>query len=65
MSWILDHFLGRTIFDKPAQIHHGHAVTDITNYIQVMRDNEICQLQLLLQFKQKVQNLSLNRNIQC
>ncbi len=57
--------LSRAQFDNLAQIHDRNAIAHVTDDRDVVRDQDIRQIVLLLQFHQQVQNLRLDRNIQC
>ena len=48
-----------------AQIHDSHAVTDVPHHAQVVCDEDVSQPQPVLQIFQKVDDLGLNRNVQC
>ena len=47
-----------------AQVHHGHAITDVAHHRQVMGNEQIGEAKLGLQIFQQVDNLRLNRNVQ-
>src|SRR3954463_223015 len=47
-----------------AQIHHHHALADVLNHREVVRDEEISNATLLLQIHEQVDDLRLHGNIQ-
>ena len=47
-----------------SQIHHGHAAADVLDEPQIVRDEEIGELQLLLQIHQQVDDLRLHRDVE-
>ena len=51
--------------DKAAQIHDGNALGDMVNDQQVMRDKQIRDAKLFLKLFKHVDDLRLNRHIQC
>ena len=52
-------------FDDFAQIHNRHSVRNVLYDGQIVGDEEVRKRELLLQFDQKIENLALNRNIEC
>ena len=53
-----------TNFNNLSEIHHGHSVCDMLNDADVMADEQVRQTQLLLEVKEEVDDLSLDRHIQ-
>ena len=51
-------------FDQPAEVHHGHPVGDVLHKAQVVRDEDVGQLEFRLQFFQQVDHLGLDRDVQ-
>ena len=45
------------------QIHDCHPIADIFDNTKVMRNKEICQMELTLKILEQIQNLRLNRYI--
>jgi len=54
----------RRHFDHRPQVHHGHAITDVPDHRQVVRDEEVGEPQLLLQVGQQVEDLRLDRHVE-
>src|SRR5207302_7985894 len=52
------------LFDDAAEIHDGRTAADVFDQAQVVRDEEICQLQFLLQLHEEIHHLRLNRNVE-
>ena len=50
--------------DDPAQVHHRHAAADVLHQPQVVRDEEVGQLQPRLQIEQQPDDLRLNRHVE-
>ena len=50
--------------DDAAQIHHRHAVADVLHHRQIVRDEQIGQLELVLQVHQQIDDLRLDRHVQ-
>src|SRR5579859_1895793 len=50
--------------DNLADVHHRHAVRDVAHHTQVMRDEQVGQLELLLEPFEKVDDLGLNAHVQ-
>ena len=56
---------GGGLFDDLTQIHHRDLVADMADDTQIVADEQIGQPGLALQTADQVQNLRLNRHIQC
>src|SRR5215510_12228214 len=52
------------ILDDAPQIHDGHLRRDVPHHRQIMRNEQVCQAQLLLQFLEQIDDLALNRDIE-
>ena len=50
--------------DDLAEVHHRHAGADVAHEPQIVRDEEVGQLQPLLQIEQQVDDLRLNRDVE-
>jgi hypothetical protein len=50
--------------DDPADIHHSHAVADVADHAQVMRDEQIGEAERFLQVAEQVEDLRLNRHVE-
>src|SRR6185295_7924515 len=46
------------------EIHHGNPIGDVTHHRQVVRDEEVRQLELFLQILHQIDNLRLNGNVE-
>ena len=55
--------LFRRLYDF-AQIHHGHAITDMAHDAQIMRYKQIAELKFRLQRFEQIYDLRLGRDIQ-
>ncbi len=51
------------LHDLP-QIHHGHATADVFDQPQIVRDEQVRQLEPLLQIEEQRDDLGLNRDVQ-
>src|SRR5438034_801950 len=60
----VEHGVLRAVFDDLAEIHHRHRIRDMTNDLQIMRNEEIGDAELFLQIHQKVQYLRLDRHVE-
>ncbi|MBW8714162.1 MAG: ABC transporter ATP-binding protein, partial [Acidobacteria bacterium] len=47
-----------------SQVHHGHPAANVTHQPEIVRDEEIRELQLLLQIHQQIDDLRLHRYIE-
>ncbi len=47
-----------------AQVHHGDPVGDVLDHRQVVRDEQVRQVELALQIRQQVQDLRLHRHVE-
>ncbi len=61
----LKDFMTRPDFNDLAQIHHGHAVGDVAYHRKIVGDEDQGQIEFLLQISHEVENLRLNRHIEC
>src|SRR5689334_21019256 len=55
---------GIRLFDDLAEVHHGHAVGDVFNHREVVRDEKVSQVELLLQVAEQVKNLRLYGHVE-
>ena len=60
-----ENLAGASLLHHLAQIHNRDVIGNVLHNGQVMGDKQIGKVPLLLKFHHQVQNLSLNRNIQC
>ena len=49
--------------DQFAQVHHGHAIRNMPDRSQVMRDKQVSQILFALEFRQQIHDLRLDGNI--
>src|SRR5882672_4745629 len=59
-----EELLGLAELDDAPDVHDGHAIADVPDNAQVVRDEQIGQPELFLQVEQEVQDLRLHRDIQ-
>ena len=52
-------------FDELAEVHDGDALADVTHHREVMRDEEVREAELFLQARKQVDDLRLDRDIEC
>ena len=58
-------FVDGTLLHDPALFHDKHPVTKLVDDVEIVRDKEIAQVQFLTQVAQKLQDLRLDRHVQC
>ena len=56
--------VARCELDNLAEVHYRHAIADVLDHAQVVRDEQISEFQLLLQVLQQVDDLRLDRNVE-
>ena len=54
--WLVD-------IDESALEHHGHRLTEVANYLEIMRNEEGCEAEFLLQAIQQLQDFALSSPI--
>src|SRR5205809_5233383 len=64
MLWSLEQRGGGRELDDPPSVHDSGAAADVLDQPEVMRDEQICQSELLLQVHQQVHDLSLDGDIE-
>ena len=52
-------------FDQLPDVHHGHARRDVAHDREVVCDEEVGQPELLLEILEQVDDLRLNRDVEC
>src|SRR6202041_3134584 len=57
-------FVATGDFDDPAQVHNRHALADVFDHPQIVRNEEIRQMKIVLQVLQQVDYLRLDRNVE-
>ena len=50
--------------DQLADVHHRHAITNVADDGEIMRDEQIGQLEFLLQFLQQIEDLRADRHVE-
>ena len=50
--------------DDPSQIHHRDPAADVLDQAEIVRDEQVGQLQSLLQFHQQIHDLRLHRDVE-
>ena len=53
-----------SVLHQLSNVHHHHAVTDVFDHTEIVRDEQIGEMEFALQILQKVEGLRLDRNIQ-
>ena len=56
--------VGRTSFDKPAQIHNRHTVSHMAHDMKIVSDNHDRQAKPLAKIVEEIQNLALHRYVE-
>src|SRR5690348_826782 len=64
MAWVSIDFVTVRNFDDFAEIHNRNTLADVLDHSQIVRDEEIGQMQLLLQILEQVDYLRLDRNVE-
>ncbi len=64
MARVGEDLICRPFFDDAAEIHDSDPIREMFDHGQVVRDQKVCQPQLILQVLKKVQNLRLDRDVQ-
>ena len=59
-----EELLGGRQLDDAAEVHHGDAVGDVADDGEVVRDEDVGQVELLLQLDEQVQHLRLDRDVE-
>ncbi len=57
--------LARGVLNDLAKVHHNHTVADVFDHREIMRDEQVGQIELALQLGEQIYYLGLNRNIEC
>ena len=64
MSRSVKNLLTAALLQQPSMPHHGHTVSYFGNDGEIVRDEQHCQPELLLQIAQQLQHLRLHRYVQ-
>ena len=64
MQGVLVQLVGAGQLHHVAQVHHGDAVGDVLDDVQIVGDEQVGQAQLLLQIVKQVDNLGLDGHVQ-
>ena len=64
MQRVVVELLGGGDLHDPAEVHHGDPVRDVPYDGEVVRDEEIRQVELVLQLLEQVDDLRLNRDVE-
>ena len=64
-TWRREYRFGLATFDQPAILHDKHAVSDLADHPQIMRNEQHRHPGFTLQVSKKVEDLRLNRDVQC
>ena len=65
VAWIIIHFIAVSALHDLTKVHHTDPVGDMAHHGQIMCHKQISQSQFLLQIFQHVDNLCLDRYVQC
>ena len=65
MQCVRVQIIGRSELHDIAEVHNGDTVADVLDDVEVMRNKEERQSELLLQVMQQVDDLGLDGNVQC
>ncbi len=65
MNRVAEHLLSVSDLHNFAEIHDRDPLTDIMDGAETMCNKEICDAKIFLKLLQQVENLRLNRHIQC
>ena len=65
MLRVLEDRVAAAVFHHITEIHHHHLVSDVTNDAEIMADENIGQTKLVLEILEQVENLGLNRQVEC
>ena len=52
------------MLDRPAEIHHDHLVGEVPDHREIVRDEQIGEVELLLQLDQEIEDLGLDRDVE-
>ena len=61
---VIEQVVGPTQFHDVPEVHHRHPVADVVDHTQIVRDEQVGQVELFLQFFEQVDHLGLDRDIQ-
>ena len=61
---LLEDLLDGAHLDHRAEIHHGNAVREVANDIEVMADEEVGEPLLLAQLSEKIEHLALDGDVE-
>ena len=65
VAWIVIHFIAVSALHDLTKVHHTDPVGDMAHHGQIMCHKQVSQSQFLLQIFQHVDNLCLDRYVQC
>ena len=57
-------FTNRAGLDYTAEIHHRHIIGNVSDYRQVVRNEDVGQPELVLEALQQIDDLCLNRDVE-
>jgi len=65
MQRVREDLFGVSLLDYLSQIHHRNAIRDVLDHRKIVRDEQVRQIESLLKLAKEIQNLSLDRYIEC
>jgi hypothetical protein len=63
MNSTFEQRVGFSNFDESALKHHGHRLAEVADYLEIMRNEEGCEAEFLLQAIQQLQDFALSSPI--
>src|SRR5579859_1015742 len=64
MQWAFVQKVARGQLDDLADVHHRHAIADVAHHRQIVRDEQIREVELPLQLFEQVDDLRLDRDVE-
>ena len=65
MFWLEIKVFGFPEFDDFADVHHGNPIRNVLDDAQIVGDEQVGEFELGLKVFEEVQNLRLNRHVEC
>ena len=63
MQGCAEHLVGSAMFHNVAEIHHRHFIADMLDNREIMRNENVGEVEALLEVHQQVEDLRLDRDI--
>ena len=64
MQRVIEQLVAIGELDNAAEIHHRHALTQVSHHRQIVRDEQIGQAEALAQVLEQVDDLGLDRHVE-